>query len=178
MVFSGSMGNTPSEFAPSWPVATRRGQALGQHAKVSGGPLFILRLMDSDRPIPAGGDHEFEQFRAQVGRSNSQACEISARPRETRGITIADRIGRNRRDDGNRGSGLLQRAIRLRTRGNDGVDFQAHEFRYEAGQAISFAVAIAFCKGEIGTADVAQLAHALHERVITAGIDRGLARRK
>ncbi len=52
MVFSGSMGKTPSKFAPSWPVATRWGQALGQHAKACcGSPCGAPHMISMVRTL-------------------------------------------------------------------------------------------------------------------------------
>jgi hypothetical protein len=138
----------------------------------------VLRLHQhgDTRQFWHGRLQQLEQFRPEVEGADRQAGDVPTGPRHARGKALADRITHDRADDGNGHGGVLQRAVDGRPRCHDDVNFQTHQFRGEGRKALGFPVSEACLNDEVRTLDIAELAHALHERIVAAGIQRRLAR--
>src|SRR5215469_4865145 len=88
---------------------------------------------------------------------------------QARDEAVPDWIGRVSHDDGNCGSCPLQRWQGGRHSGNKDIDLQPHEFLCNLGKSLVLALYGAPFDHEILSFNVAEFAHALHERGLTTG---------
>ena len=134
----------------------------------------VLRLQQhgDTRHFWHGRLQQLEQFRAEIGGADRQAGDVPARPRHAHGKPVANGITRHSEDDGNGRGGVLQRAVGGRSRGHDDVNFQARQFCGESRKALVFPVSETCLNAEVRALDIAEPAHALHERIVAAAIQQ------
>jgi hypothetical protein len=94
----------------------------------------------------------------QSGDVSTRACQAGDQP-------VADRIDRDRNDDGNRRRGVLGRLGSRRTRREDQVDLQINQFGREGWEASRLAFGGPQLDQEVLSQHIAEVPHRLHERV-------------
>src|SRR5207253_4049987 len=122
------------------------------------------------------GLEQLELLRAEIGGGIGEASKVSSRPRQARGQAFDYRIGGDGNDDGNAGGGEAQRTVCGASCCHDDVNIRPQQLRRETGQAVDFTVPKARLDDDILAGDITEFAHTLHESIVTASIQRRLAR--